>query len=45
MNEIYCNCIKLVKVLNIYYFVPFNQVQGGVNGESGQSVQFIVGEV
>ena len=45
VNKIICNCIKLVKVLNIYYFVPFNQVQGGLNGEDGQSVQFSVGEV
>ena len=45
MNKIICNCMKLVKGIEYLLLCTFNQVQGGVNGESGQSVQFSVGEV
>ena len=37
--------MKLVKGIEYLLFCTFNQVQDGVNGESGQSVQFSVGEV
>ena len=45
VNEIFCNCMKLVKGIEYLLLCTFNQVKGGVNGENGQSVQFSVGEV